>query len=135
MMNLEPEKREERRTHLQITRLVQQQIARLQVAMQHIGRVNVLEAAQDLVQEIADVIVAQPLRLQQLVQIGLHQALHDVHVTHAVYAVDAQNVADIDDLMRAENVHISCYYCTCSNSGAASSNVFCVALNARQRPE
>lgn len=39
---------------------------------------DVLQAAQDLVQEVADVIVAEVLRLQQLVQVGLHQVLHDV---------------------------------------------------------
>lgn len=39
---------------------------------------DVLQATQDLVQEVADVIVAEVLRLQQLVQIGLHQVLYDV---------------------------------------------------------
>ena len=39
---------------------------------------NVLEASQDLVEEVADVVVAQPLALQQLVQVRLHQGLHDV---------------------------------------------------------
>lgn len=39
---------------------------------------DVLQATQDLVQEVADVIVAEVLRLQQLVQIGLHQVLHNV---------------------------------------------------------
>lgn len=44
--------------HLQIACRVQQQIAGLQVAMQHIGRMDVLQAAQNLVQEVADVVVA-----------------------------------------------------------------------------
>lgn len=39
---------------------------------------NVLEASQDLVEEVADVVVAQLLGLQQLVQVCLHQSLHDV---------------------------------------------------------
>lgn len=46
--------------------------------MQHVGRVDVLEASQDLVEEVADVVVAQLLGLQQLVQVRLHQSLHDV---------------------------------------------------------
>lgn len=46
--------------------------------MQHVGRVDVLEAPQDLVQEVADVVVAQPLGLEQLVKVRLHQGLHDV---------------------------------------------------------
>lgn len=46
--------------------------------MQHVGGVDVLQASQDLVEEVADVVVAQPLGLQQLVQVRLHQSLHDV---------------------------------------------------------
>lgn len=45
-------------TYLQIAGRVQQQVAGLQVAMQHVGRVNVFQAPQDLVQEVANVIVA-----------------------------------------------------------------------------
>ena len=65
-------------THLEITRGVEQQVAGLEVAVQHVGRVDVLEAAQDLVEEVAHVVVAQLLRLEQLVHVRLHQALHDV---------------------------------------------------------
>lgn len=46
--------------------------------MQHVGRVNVLQASQDLVEKVADVVVAQLLGLQQLVKVRLHQSLHDV---------------------------------------------------------
>lgn len=46
--------------------------------MQHVGRVDVLEASQDLVEEVANMVVAQPLALQQLVQVRLHQCLHNV---------------------------------------------------------
>lgn len=46
--------------------------------MQHVGGVNVLQASQDLVEKVADVVVAQLLGLQQLVKVRLHQSLHDV---------------------------------------------------------
>lgn len=39
---------------------------------------DVLQASQDLVEEVADVVVAQLLGLQQLVKVRLHQSLHDV---------------------------------------------------------
>ena len=46
--------------------------------MQDICRVDVFEAAEDLVHEVASMIVAQFLCLQQLVKISFHQALYDV---------------------------------------------------------
>lgn len=46
--------------------------------MEDIGRVNVLQPTQDLVQKVADVIIAELLGLQQLVQVCLHQVLDDV---------------------------------------------------------
>ena len=56
--------------------------------MQHIGRMDVLETPQDLVEEIADVVIAQVLGLQQLVQISLHQCLYYI----AVYTVKDDNI-------------------------------------------
>ena len=40
--------------------------------MQHVSRVDVFEPSQDLVEEVADMVVAQMLGLQQLVQVRLH---------------------------------------------------------------
>ncbi|TNN83419.1 hypothetical protein EYF80_006400 [Liparis tanakae] len=56
-------------TGLVVKRGVDEQVGGLEVTVQHVGRVDVLEASQDLVEEIADVVVAQPLGLQQLVQV------------------------------------------------------------------
>ena len=39
---------------------------------------DVLEASQDLVEEVANMIVAQVLSFEQLVQVSLHQRLHNV---------------------------------------------------------
>ena len=65
-------------SHLEITGSVQQQVAGLEVAVQHVGRVDVLEPTQYLVEEVAYVVVAEALGLQQLVQVSLHQGLDDV---------------------------------------------------------
>jgi len=51
--------------------------------MKNVRRVNVLQTTEDLVQEVADVVVTQLLSLQQLVKVGLHQALNNVPVTTA----------------------------------------------------
>lgn len=39
---------------------------------------NILEAPQDLVEEVADMVVAQLLAFEQLVQVCLHQVLNNV---------------------------------------------------------
>jgi len=44
--------------------------------------VDVLESTEDLVEKVADVVIAEFLCLQQLVKVSLHQALHDVPVTN-----------------------------------------------------
>ena len=89
-------------TDLEITRGVQQQVARLQISVENIGRVDVLETTEDLVEEVADVVVAQPLRLQQLVEISLHEALDDVHVLHGVQGGGAEDVPDVNDVLVVE---------------------------------
>jgi hypothetical protein len=38
----------------------------------------------DLVEKVADMIVAEPLGLEQLVEVCLHEALDYVHIFHAV---------------------------------------------------
>lgn len=63
---------------LEVAGRVDEQVGGFEVTVQHVGWVNVLEASQDLVEEVADVVVAQSLAFQQLVQIRLHQSLHDV---------------------------------------------------------
>jgi hypothetical protein len=39
---------------------------------------DILEAPQDLVEEVADVVIAQLLAFEQLVQVCLHQVLHNI---------------------------------------------------------
>lgn len=46
--------------------------------MKHIGRVNVFQPSEDLIEKIADVIIAELLGLQQLVEISFHQILYYV---------------------------------------------------------
>lgn len=59
---------------------------------------DVLQASKYLVEEVADVIVAQSLGFQQLIQIGLHQTLYDVHVAHLINWARSNDVPYIDDL-------------------------------------
>ncbi len=66
---------------LEVTGGVDEKVRGLQVSVQHIGRVNVLQPSQDLVQKVADVVIAEMLCLQQFVKVGLHQVLYDVAET------------------------------------------------------
>ena len=45
-------------THLKITSSIEQKITRFEISMQHISRVNVLESSHDLVEKVANMIVA-----------------------------------------------------------------------------
>ena len=63
----------------QVTRSVQQQIARLQISMEYIRRMDVFQTSQDLIEEVADVVVRQPLGFQEFIQIRFHQTLQDRH--------------------------------------------------------
>lgn len=56
---------------------VQKQVARLQIPMQHVGRVNVLETSQNLIEEIAHMVVGKLLSLEKFVQISLHETLEE----------------------------------------------------------
>ena len=55
-----------------------------------------------MVEEVADVIITQPLRLQQLVEVGLHETLDDVHVLHGVEGRRPQDVTDVDNIFMIE---------------------------------
>ena len=91
-------------TDLEITGGVQQQVARLQISVENIGGVDVLETTEDLVEEVADVVVTQPLRLQQLVEVSLHQTLDDVDVSQQVHGDGSQDVSDVYDVLVLESV-------------------------------
>ena len=55
--------------------------------MEDVGGVDVLEAAEDLVEEVADVVRRQLLGAQQLMQVCLHQTLRTQHCIHIVPAL------------------------------------------------
>lgn len=43
---------------------------------------NVLQSTKNLIEEIADVVIAEMLCLEQLVEISLHQSLYNVAVQY-----------------------------------------------------
>ena len=62
--------------------------------MKHIGRMNILQASQYLIQEIADMIITQMLSLQQLIKVGLHQRLH--YITNDLVKEADNNMNDYE---------------------------------------
>lgn len=57
---------------------VDKQVSRLEVSVQHISRVDVLKAPEELVHEESGVALRQKTPLQQLTQVCLHVLLHNV---------------------------------------------------------
>ena len=91
--------------HLQVTIRVDQQVRRLQVAMQHIRRVDVLQRPQHLVDEVLDVIQTQALLgVDYPVQVRLHQFAHDVNVVEIIDVPHhgGHHVDDADDVLVLE---------------------------------
>mmetsp|Transcript_38820 Transcript_38820/g.124449 ORF Transcript_38820/g.124449 Transcript_38820/m.124449 type:complete len:351 (+) Transcript_38820:695-1747(+) len=85
----------------QVAVRVHQQVARLEVPVQHRRRVDVLETAEDLVQKVLVMRVRQGLpRRDDAVEVALHEVRHDVHVRE----VDRvrrhrDDVLDLDDVL------------------------------------
>lgn len=52
-------------TYLEVAGGVQEEVGGLEISMEDIGRVDVLQASEDLVQKVADVIVAQLLQISK----------------------------------------------------------------------
>ena len=86
----------------EIAGCVQQEVAGLQIPVEDVGRVDVLESPENLIEEVADVVIAQPLRLEQLVEISLHETLDDVHVLHCVHGAGPEDVADVNNVFMIE---------------------------------
>mmetsp|Transcript_10363 Transcript_10363/g.26551 ORF Transcript_10363/g.26551 Transcript_10363/m.26551 type:complete len:245 (+) Transcript_10363:600-1334(+) len=91
---------------LEVAVAVQENVTWLEVAMDDVGRMDVFEPAENLVREVADVVVGNLLCLQQSEQVCLHQLLHDIHVGKVFERFAFDNVCHADDvfmLNSAEN--------------------------------
>lgn len=87
-------------TDLHIARGRHEHVARLQVAVEHAGRMNVLEGPQNLVHDVPRVLGRDGLRtLQHLVQVGLHQIVDDVEVVEARQRRGREHVAEGHDVL------------------------------------
>ena len=64
---------------------------------------DVLETTQYLVEKVADMVIAQPLGLQEFVEVSLHQTLDNVDVFHCVLRSRPQDIADIYDILMVES--------------------------------
>ncbi len=60
-------------THLQVAILVDENVARLEVAVDDAGRVDVFQAAQDLVQKVLDKLLFERPRGEETVQVGAEE--------------------------------------------------------------
>ena len=67
--------REAKVAHLEVAVRVQEQVRRLEVAVDHVGRVQGLEGAEGLVDEVLWVVVREVLCPDDTVHVGLHELL------------------------------------------------------------
>lgn len=68
-------------TDLKLTTFVKQDVTRLQVSMDNVGRVQVVASAQKLVHEVLHVLVGELLsRVDDSVHVSLHQLSDDVNI-------------------------------------------------------
>jgi hypothetical protein len=65
--------------------------------------VYALEAPEDLVEEVADVVTAQGLALKQLAQVCLHEVLNNVNVSHGFQGGCSEDVSGAYDILMAES--------------------------------
>ena len=75
--------------------------------MEHVGGVHEEEPAEDLVDEVLDVLVAELLaRVDDAVQVGLHELGDDVDVGVAGARLGTQDVHQADDVVVLEELCI-----------------------------
>lgn len=92
---------------LQITVLIEQQIAGLQVPMNHVGRVDVKQPTQSLVHEILNVLVGQLLLgVDHSMKIRFHQVCDDVDVFIILGVIRPLEVEQRNDVLVVKEFYI-----------------------------
>mmetsp|Transcript_28317 Transcript_28317/g.83162 ORF Transcript_28317/g.83162 Transcript_28317/m.83162 type:complete len:375 (-) Transcript_28317:10-1134(-) len=95
--------REAEVTHLEVAVAVEEEVGRLQVPVEHVCRVDVFEAAKDLVEEVLAVVVGERLRRRDdLVQVCVHELRDNVHILKHVQRARPEDVLDLDHVLVSE---------------------------------
>ena len=63
---------------------------------------DVLQTSEDLIEEVANVVIAESLSLEKFVEVCLHETLDDVDILHGVKRGGPENVADVDNVFMIE---------------------------------
>mmetsp|Transcript_13085 Transcript_13085/g.41375 ORF Transcript_13085/g.41375 Transcript_13085/m.41375 type:complete len:353 (-) Transcript_13085:435-1493(-) len=84
---------------LQLAVGVGQDVLRLEVAVKHVGRVDVLQTTEQLVEEELIVLCCEVIVcLDHLMQVGLHKLEHHVNILVALGVVRQHDVPQLDDV-------------------------------------
>lgn len=90
---------------LDVAVVVDQDVGRFQIAMDHIGTVDGLKPSDYLIDKILDMLVQHHLRVDELMQIGGHKFLHQVHFMESVETSRPENIVETNNvLVLAEEV-------------------------------
>ena len=90
-------------TDLQVAVCVEEEVAGLEVPMKHIGAVDELEPAEDLVDEVLAVVVREALvGADDLVEVGVHELVDHVDVLELLPGGRRQDVLERDHVLVGE---------------------------------
>ena len=82
---------------------IEEEVGGLEVAMEHMGGVDILEATKGLVDEVLDVVVGELLgRLDDLVEVSVHELVHEVEVGKGGVGFGTHDVEEADEVLVAE---------------------------------
>lgn len=87
---------------LEVAFLVDQEVGRLEVAVDDAAAVQVLDALEQLVEQVGHVVVAQVVGADDGVQVGVHVLLDEVDLAEALETGGLLDVEDLDDVRVVE---------------------------------
>lgn len=86
--------------HFEVAVGIEQDVARLEVAMNDVGAVHGLERTQSLVGEVLAVVVRELLGTDNAMKVSLHELLDEVHLGEGLVGAGLDDVEDADDVLR-----------------------------------
>ena len=86
-------------TDLEVTGGDEEEVGRLEVPVENIGEVDVFETSENLVEEIANVVIVESLGLEELVEVFLQETLDNVDILESIDGGGPEDVPDVDDVL------------------------------------
>lgn len=82
------------RSYLEVTVGVQEEVRRLEITVEDVGRVHALEGTESLVDKVLAMVVAEVLGPDDSVHVCLHQLLDQVHLLECLEGWGLDDIQD-----------------------------------------